>query len=86
MKNTLLAFSLFSGIAGLFVMFAVSFLIVHILLLAKAGWDSKKPKTEKPPVQTEEPKKTPAPVYYLVEKRKKRPKNNYSEPREIHFK
>ena len=29
--------------------------------------------------------KQPEPIYYIVEKKKKRPKSSYSPPREIHF-
>lgn len=86
MKNILLTFSPFSGVLGLLAMFGVSFLLVHIVLLAKTGWEVKKPQKPKPEPPKEKPQKPPEPVYYLVEKRKKRPKNSYSSPREIHFK
>ncbi|MBQ8319265.1 MAG: hypothetical protein IJX81_00120 [Clostridia bacterium] len=76
------------GAFWLIMLFAFSFFAVHLLLLAKAGWEAKREKREEksqPPTKTEEPKKSPAPVYYLVEKKKKRPKSTYSQPREIHF-
>lgn len=85
----LLAFSPIVGGFWLLMLFFLSFLLVHLLLFAKAGWEAKlgkKPQTNK----TEQPapppeKKAPEPVYYIVEKKKKRPKNTYSPPREIHF-
>ena len=86
MKTSLLLFSPLGGIIGLLVMLIASFVGVHIFLLAKTGWEIKKTKKDKPAPPTEKPQKPPEPVYYLVEKRKKRPKNSYSPPREIHFK
>lgn len=82
-----LAFSAFAGVFWLIMLFIFCFLLVHILLFAKAGWDAKR--TKPPSQQAEKPvepeKKQPEPIYYIVEKKKKRPKSAYSSPREIHF-
>ncbi len=81
------------GIKGLFLsvfLFAVCFLGVHIALLTKLGWEgvSKKsnPSTEK--TKQEKPASVPSqePVYYIVEKKTRRARASYSEPKQIHFK
>ena len=74
----------------LFLIFAGCFLLVHICLLVKIGWNYKtggnppappEKKAEEKPVS-----KPPDPVYYIVEKKRKKPKTSYSEPKEFHFK
>lgn len=83
------------GFISLIVMFLLCFGGVHIIKLAKLGWDSRnheKPKNtpvSKPADSIKE--KAPAsqpqePVYYIVERKKKRPKTSYGEPKEIRFK
>ena len=70
-------------------LFVVCFLGVHFFKLALAGVESFQsilPKEEK-----EEEKKAPAeqpqePIYYIVEKKTRRVKSSYSEPKEIRFK
>ena len=57
--------------------------IVHIFKLARIGYRARKNLPPTPP-KPEEPK--PEPVYYIVEKKKKRAKASYSEPRRIDFK
>lgn len=85
--SLLSSFSPASGVFWLIMLFAFCFFFVHLVLYAKAGWDAvhrKKPTpTEKP--KDAQPEKKPEPVYYIVEKKKKRPKSTFSEPREIHF-
>ena len=60
------------------------FVAVHIFKLAHIGYRARrnlpaeKPKPEKAP--------DPEPVYYIVEKKKKRAKAEYSEPKRISFK
>ena len=58
-------------------------IIVHAVKLAIVGYRSlhKKP----PPQPPKQPEKEPEPVYYLVERKKKRAKAEYSEPKRIHF-
>lgn len=75
---------MFIGILYLFLTFAVSFILVHIIKLAYIGLLSVRKKPEPPPpVPKERPK--PEPVYYIVEKKHAR-KPTYTEPKEIKFK
>jgi len=69
----------FLGILYLILLFLLCFAIVHFIKLAYVGFLSLK----KPPVEPEVEK--PAPVYYIVEKKKQR-KASYSSPKEISFK
>ncbi len=61
----------------------ICFTLVHIFKLARIGYRARKNLPPTPP-KPEEPK--PEPVYYIVEKKKKRAKASYSEPRRIDFK
>lgn len=58
------------------------FILVHIVKLARIGYRARKklPPAEPKP---EEPREA---VYYIVERKKKRAKAEYSEPKRIHFK
>ncbi len=82
-------------VGGVFLglLFIVCFLGVHIVKLARRGYEEtlKVKKGEQPqqsaPEQEKKPvQKTPEPVYYIVEKKKKRPKSSYSDPKEFRFK
>ena len=58
------------------------FVLVHIFKLARIGYRAgKRLPREKPKPEP----KTPEPVYYIVEKKKKRAKASYSEPKRISF-
>ncbi len=62
----------------------IAFALAEIFKLLFAGLSNLKRKP--PPPQVKEPEKpAPEPVYYLVERKKKRPKKQYSEPKEISF-
>ena len=82
MKLILLVKNPIFGIFGLLFLFFLSFFAVHLLILIKRGL-----KPTPPPVPPkEQPKeKPPEPVYYIVEKKKKRPKSSYGEPKEFRF-
>ena len=79
-------------------LFSLCFFCVHVAVLAKRGWNANAPKQqpvkkEKPPEKAEkttkkpsEPPKQPEPVYFIVERKKKRAKSSYTEPKEIRFK
>jgi len=96
-KNALLASSAW-GIVWLTFLFLLCFLGVHIARLARLGWIyQKKPKKKAPnspssPQKQNEPKKEALaqspqePVYYIVERKQRRAKPNYSTPKEIRFK
>lgn len=101
MKNTLYG-ALLSAFPGgafwLLFLFFVCFFGIHIVRLAKIGWQYRKgapkpaPKAEeKPrpapqPQAPQTPQAPPEPVYYIVERKRKRPRETYSTPREIRFK
>ncbi|MBQ8296076.1 MAG: hypothetical protein IJX87_06590 [Clostridia bacterium] len=81
------------GFFLLIVLFFLCFLGVHIAQLAKLGWSVQKKTAEKPKTPPPEPQKEKAPppkaqepVYYIVERKQKRSKARYSEPKEIRFK
>lgn len=81
------------GGAGLLVcLFLFCFLIVHILVLTKLGWETqRKNDRENEPAKREEkkapePKPSPEPIYYIVERKRNKSRSKYSEPKEIRFK
>ena len=59
-------------------------IVVHGIKLARIGYRSlgKKLPPEPPPKEKDEPE----PVYFLVERKKKRVRSEYSEPKRINFK
>ena len=59
-------------------------IVVHGITLARIGYRSlgKKLPPEPPPKEKNEPE----PVYFLVERKKKRVRSEYSEPKRINFK
>ena len=58
--------------------------LVHAIKLAHIGYRTLGKKLPPSPPKKPEPK--PEPVYFIVEKKKKRAKAEYSEPRRIDFK
>ncbi len=76
----------------IFLLFLFCFFSVHLVKLAKRGLEASKLPEEKrsePEKKVESEKKAtpPEPVYYIVErKKKKRPSTSYSEPKKISFK
>lgn len=81
------------GFFWLAFLFAVSFFGVHIAKFTLLGWKQRKNTPEKPPEKPREPPKekappqpAPEPVYYIVEKKRRRTKPSYGEPKEIRFK
>ncbi len=66
------------------VLLLICIVIVHTIKLARVGWRTlgKKLPPNPPPKEKEESE----PVYFLVERKKKRPKTEYSEPKRIKFK
>ncbi len=63
--------------------FLLLFSIVHAAKLARLGYRTLFKKL--PPEPPKIPEKQTEPVYFLVERKKKRPKKEYSEPKEISF-
>ena len=83
-----------AGARGIFwcaLLFLLPFLLVHGVKLALIGWQSYKKKSE-PQKSEPAPKKEPPPnesaepVYYIVEKKQRRPKASYGDPKQIKFK
>ncbi len=81
------------GILGAVLLFIFCFSLVHLARLVKFGWryqaqnqEKLKEQPQQKPAQ-EPPKKqeTPAPIYYIVE-RKRKAKTSYTEPKQIRFK
>lgn len=72
------------GLIFTIIIFLCCVIVVHAFVLAKIGYRTlhKKLPPEQPP---KEPKKND-PVYFIVEKKKKRVKSEYTAPREIKFK
>ena len=82
-----------SGFGLVVFLFLFCFLAVHIFVLIKLGWKSRTSLQESSstPIHEEktalEPKRTERePIYYIVERKRTRPKKNYSEPKEFRFK
>ena len=68
-------------------LFTICFVGVNTIMLARIGWDTQRTKPEEPP--KEEEKKPPQerePIYYIVERKTKRAKSSYGEPKQINFK
>ena len=65
-------------------LFLLCIVIVHAVKLARIGWRTMKKKL--PPEPPPKERKEREPVYFLVERKKKRAKTEYSEPRRIDFK
>lgn len=68
------------------VAFVLCFAFIGLLRCAKAGFPEKNSLQEEPRESKPEPQKPPEPVYYIVERKTKRPKKEYSQPKEIKFK
>lgn len=69
------------GIIWTALLFVLCAIIVHGVKLSLIGYRAMGKKPEPP-----QPAKEPEPVYYIVEKKKKRSKTEYAEPREVSFK
>ncbi len=73
------------GILYTVILFLLCLFIVHAVRLAVIGYKSVKNKpAEKKPAAAQEQQGEP--VYYIVERKKKRPKSEYSDPKRIQFK
>ncbi len=68
------------------ILFAVCAFTVHLLRLALFGYRAVKKKPDGKTDKSEAPEKSSEPVYYIVERKKKRPKTEYSDPKRISFK
>ena len=90
--HNLLSIESVGGFFGVVLLFALCFFAIHVVRYAKLTWQEKRPETPPPEEQKEEKseEKAPAipqePIYYIVERKQRRSKPKYSEPKEIRFK
>ena len=71
-----------NGFLYTFCLFLLCVIVVHGIKLARIGWRAAKKRT---PEETKKPEPKPEPVYFIVERKKKRAKAEYSEPKRIRF-
>ena len=72
------------GALYLFLMLLICIVIVQCVKLAILGYRTLGKKL--PPTKPKKKEEKPEPVYYIVERKKKRAKAEYTEPRRIQFK
>ena len=98
LKNLLITVALQGGIWTIF-LFLFCFVGVHVVKLARYGWEYQNSQQNKENANINEPKpeeqtdkkKAPEqacaqePIYYIVERKQRRSKPRYSEPKEIRF-
>lgn len=75
--------SVFGGVVSA-LLFLICFILVLLCRYARIGYLSTRKQKDKPQEKKPEPKAEP--VYYLVERKRKAPKKQYGEPKEIKFK
>lgn len=73
-----------NGAIAVIFLFLICIIVVHGVKLAKLGYRTLRKKL--PPDPPPKPEKKTEPVYFIVERKKKRAKAEYTEPREIKFK
>ena len=60
---------------------------VYITTLARLGWEYKNSPSDSPQEEKQAPApKAQEPIYYIVERKRRLPKGDYDEPKQIHFK
>ena len=72
-------------------LFTICFVGVHLLIFARIGWEFQRQKPEdkpeeKPKEEEKQPPQEREPIYYIVERKTKRAKKSYGEPKQINFK
>ncbi len=96
--NNLLLSLPVKGCIWLFILFALSFFGAHVIKLAREGWQARRsPPKDEPNDKTDDktdantkkeapnPGTSQQPIYYIVEKKRRRPKQDYGEPKPIKF-
>jgi hypothetical protein len=77
------------GFFGVVLFFGLCFFAIHIVRYFKLSLQEKHP-APPPPEEEKREEKAPAPpqepIYYIVERKQRRAKPKYSEPKEIRFK
>ena len=92
--NTLLISLPVKGMLWTVLLFLVCFFGTHVLILARLGWEYQQRDTPPPTENKEEkaeekkapPEKQAEPIYYIVERKTRRAKATYGEPKQINFK
>ena len=82
------------GMLWTILLFLVCFFGTHVIILARLGWEYQQrnatPTVEKSEEKAEEkkapPEKQAEPIYYIVERKTRRAKPTYGEPKQINFK
>ena len=80
------------GMLWTIILFLVCFIGTHVIILTRLGWEYQQQKNE-PSAEKEKPteeKKAPPdkqaePIYYIVERKTRRAKSTYGEPKQINF-
>jgi len=90
--NTLFLMSMpVKGLLFSLLLLALCFFGIHLVILARLGWQYNKNPSPSPADEKKEEKTTPAekpqePIYYIVERKTRRAKPAYGEPKQIDFK
>ena len=92
----LLLSPLMRGFGNALLLFSLCFIGVHLAKIAARGWrlngGNEQGKTPEPSAENKSESKTESKqppqdvVYYIVEKKRRRSKPSYGEPKQIHFK
>ena len=93
--SSVLLVSAAQGFGGTILLFSLCFLGVHLAKITVRGWrlydGTQDGKTSDKNAETTESKSetkptVPEPIYYIVEKKRRRSKPSYGDPKEIRFK
>ncbi len=90
--NILLISLPIKGMLWTIILFLICFIGTHVIILTHLGWEYQQQKNE-PTAEKEKPteeKKAPPdkqaePIYYIVERKTRRAKSTYGEPKQINF-
>lgn len=90
--NILLISLPIKGMLWTIILFLICFIGTHVIILTYLGWEYQQQKNE-PTAEKEKPteeKKAPPdkqaePIYYIVERKTRRAKSTYGEPKQINF-
>ena len=94
LSNTLLSAS-WQGFGGILLLFALCFLGVHLTKLVvgdrqfpreKSAKTNSEPIEKAPETKKDDKPSQSEPIYYIVEKKRRRSKPSYGEPKEFRFK
>lgn len=84
-----------TGFLWFLLLFVFTFGLVHIAKLVSLGWkqtqtkpqpNKNENKEQKQKPEEKAPAKPQEPIYYVIERKRKKPKTSYTEPKQITFK